>query len=106
MTRFDGRKLPTCNVVHQKGKECMASRYINCEFKCTALKTTEYYWDECPFYVPKCEHRINGNFGFSKCKIVKFKKPDASKQTNSEGYIPDAPCPGQCCSFYKEVNSL
>lgn len=88
MARLDGRILPKCYAMFEKGKMCMACKELNNEFKCTALTTTEYYWEDCPFYAPMCEHRVNGNFGFLKCKVLK------------KGY----PCEGEQCPFYKEVN--
>lgn len=64
-------KNPMCYTVYEKNRLCQAC-FMNKDgvHECTGLSDTENYTDDCPFFVPLCEHRTNSANGFERCDLI------------------------------------
>lgn len=80
---------PMCFAIYEKNQLCMACRRDRMNgYECTALNTTQHVEDDCPFFEPMCEYRVNNENGFILCKY----KP------SREAYE----CDGHICPNFKE----
>ena len=76
---------PLCYAVYEKDRLCAAC-YKNRSglYECTALTETYEYMDNCPFFAPMCDHRVNDRNGFRIC-LLKGKKTDEGGRTICDG---------------------
>lgn len=81
-------KNPFCYAIYEKGQVCMACRRTDQGYECTALNSTDYYDDDCPFFVPICKHRVNNKDGMILCKA------EWTREFNE--------CDGHICPQYEE----
>lgn len=76
---------PLCYAVYEKDRLCAACHKNRSGlYECTALTETDEYMDNCPFFAPMCEHRVNDRNGFRIC-LLKGKKADEGGRTVCDG---------------------